>query len=183
MWNVKQSTILKWSLASIGVIAMALHVGLGRQDPEMIILHHTVTPTVQSAINGLMGRGLSYHYIIDKNGKVFEMVDPHQVAEHALGYNRDTIGISFVGGGKFGPANELQIKASIRLIQELKREFRNLDTITGHKHVARNGKSDPMWICDKPERNDWKCDAKYMDRMAQATGLKFLTRKDIYGRY
>ena len=165
---------------SLGAAVVALHMALSRQDPEMVILHHTVTPTIESAVSVLRERGLSYHYIIGKDGTVFEMADPHRIAEHAYGFNRDTIGIAFVGGGKFGPVNDIQIKASIKLINELKKEFSKLKTITGHKHVSRNGKSDPQWICDKPERNDWKCDAIYMKQIAKATELKFITREEVY---
>lgn len=130
----------------------------GWQVPTEIIMHHTVTPTVKSAINALKARGLSYHYLIDKDGSIYELVDPNFKAWHAKGYNNNTIGISFVCGGKYGPVNEEQHKASIWLINYLKTKH-PINSLTGHKYRSAHGKIDP-------EGYDF-------ERVAKETGIDF----------
>ena len=74
----------------------------GAPEWTAIQIHYTVTFNTQDAINVLAGRGLSYNYIIAKDGTVTTLVDPAKaVARHAGRGNPDQtrIGISFVNLG------------------------------------------------------------------------------------
>ncbi len=80
---------------------------------DTIVMHYTVTTSADSTFNVLWNGGkgrFSYHYVIDKDGQVFQFVDENKVANHAgclgyaeevcdAGYNSRSIGISLVGCG------------------------------------------------------------------------------------
>lgn len=113
------------------------------QAPVEIIFHHTGGPTVKGAIATLIKRGLSYHYIIDRDGTIYKLADANTIQYHAKGHNFRTIGISFVGGGKFGKVNVEQHKSAIKLVNTLKKEFPSITCFAGHKERSNSGKWDP----------------------------------------
>ncbi len=80
------------------------------QKIENIILHYTVTRNAEQAFKALKERGLSYHYIIDKDGTIYQLVPENKMALHAgckgkeegtceIGYNSKSIGIALVNCG------------------------------------------------------------------------------------
>ena len=84
----------------------------GGKEPEKIVVHYTVTKDAYDAISVLESRGLSYHYIIGHDGKVYQLAPESGSAWHAgcsvaeegnkcllPGMNQRSIGISFVNCG------------------------------------------------------------------------------------
>lgn len=151
---------------------LAVH---GPQTPITVILHDTAGPTLSGAEDTLVHRGLGYHYMIDKDGTIYQYASPHRMMWHAGGFNRNTIGISFVGGYKYGEINEGQMQAVIQLInEELKPNCPDLTQITGHKHASRLGKVDPRFPGEPPEGINKAIDRKYMLQFQDETGLEFV---------
>ncbi len=137
--------------------------------PYLIVLHDTVSPSLKSAENGLAERGLGYHYMIDKDGTCYEYADPFTTMNHAAGYNRNSVGISYVCGGQYGPVNDVQVAASIELINDhIKKLASTIRVITGHKHASKSGKVDPEW----PEETN-QVDNYYMKMISEKTDLEF----------
>ena len=67
---------------------------------KRIIIHYTASWNSKSAIRTLMKKHLSYHYFIEKNGELLQLLDPDKyVAYHAPPSNFESIGISFVNVG------------------------------------------------------------------------------------
>ena len=64
-----------------------------------IVMHYTAGWTADSALRTLAGRGLSYHFIIERNGAILQCVKLKDGAQHCRGYNSNHIGISFVNVG------------------------------------------------------------------------------------
>lgn len=58
--------------------------------PSFIVLHYTVTTTIEQTMDTFYRRGVSTHYTIDRNGKIYQHIDHGNVAYHA--------GISFWRG-------------------------------------------------------------------------------------
>uniref|UniRef100_A0A914XAA5 N-acetylmuramoyl-L-alanine amidase n=1 Tax=Plectus sambesii TaxID=2011161 RepID=A0A914XAA5_9BILA len=52
-------------------------------DIHAIVLHHTVDLTAQATLDALINRHLSVHYIVEKNGTIYQMVDERNRAWHA----------------------------------------------------------------------------------------------------
>jgi N-acetyl-anhydromuramyl-L-alanine amidase AmpD len=72
-----------------------------------IVTHYSVGDSAEKARKALCKRkldsgkpiGLSYHFIIDINGQVTQLVDLRQQGQHAMPGNSDSIGICLVGMG------------------------------------------------------------------------------------
>lgn len=103
-----------------------------------IVVHYTTAGTFQSTKHHFLNRDsqVSAHYIIDKNGDIYQMVEDGNKAWHAGNANRHSIGIEHVAkvGDKFTEAQE---KASIHLIKWLMTEYKvPKDNIKGHKQIG-----------------------------------------------
>ena len=57
------------------------HVG-SSQAPTLLVIHYSVTNTVAQAVSALNARGLSYHVLIEKDGKAFQTRPFTQTALH-----------------------------------------------------------------------------------------------------
>jgi N-acetylmuramoyl-L-alanine amidase len=57
------------------------HVG-SAQAPTLLVIHYSVTNTVAQAVSALNQRGLSYHVLIEKDGKAFQTRPFTQTALH-----------------------------------------------------------------------------------------------------
>jgi beta-N-acetylhexosaminidase len=114
--------------------------------PKAIVLHHTAGATWQpawwtfannSAYESIPGEpekpGVSAHFIIDKDGTIYQCVPLSVRARHAIGMNWKSIGIEFVQEGKSGKdghwmdrqilARTAQANAGLRLVRYLQARF------------------------------------------------------------
>jgi N-acetyl-anhydromuramyl-L-alanine amidase AmpD len=153
-------------------------------SPHTIILHHTGGGTLTGAEVTLKKRGLAYHYMVDTDGSVIEYVPPSRRCAHAYRDNTGTVGISFVGGGRFGPCNEGQYISMIALIQDIAAEYPTIKYVTGHKHSDPRGwKIDPRWEGEPKDGVDWDIDRKWMQLIEKKTGLKLKLKDRGKGKY
>lgn len=122
-------------------------------DIKAIILHHTGPGGLKATISWAKSKKsqISYHYVIDTDGKIYQLVKDKHKAWHAgvaklYGtplVNEISLGISLVGKGD-KPFSEKQYKSLIYLCKELKRKYDIKDSyIVGHKDVAPKRKVDP----------------------------------------
>ena len=146
--------------------------------PKTIVLHHTGGSSIVGAEETLKKRRLGYHYMIDGDGTVIEYASPSRRMSHAYRNNTGTIGVSFVGGGRFGACNKEQYTSIIELIKDIKREYPSVVAFTGHKHIDPRGwKIDPRWSGEPPDGIDWDIDKKWMLHIKEQTGLEVIWRK------
>ena len=123
---------------------------------SFIIIHYTETKTFKKAIDLLTDkiRKVSCHYVIDTNGKIFNLVDIMDRAWHAgeskwmksSDINSRSIGIELVNPGeeKVGKFKKKQISNLILLIKFLKEKFKISNSkILGHSDIAPLRKADP----------------------------------------
>lgn len=117
-----------------------------------VVLHSTETKTAEEALGILRSLNLSYHYLIDRNGTVLELVEPPAMAFHAgesLGpdgpaCNRYSVGVSFVNlNDGIDPVTEAQERAAAELIKALKGTCPGLRWLTTHAIIAPSRKVDP----------------------------------------
>lgn len=64
----------------------------------MVVVHCTATPSFASVKSWFQNPAsqVSAHFVIDKDGTIYEFVDPAVVAWHAHGYNAHSVGIEHV---------------------------------------------------------------------------------------
>ncbi|HEX8701843.1 MAG TPA: N-acetylmuramoyl-L-alanine amidase [Myxococcaceae bacterium] len=127
-------------------------------DIDAIVLHHTGTNNGKGDLNHMRNPAakVSAHYMIDTDGKIYQLVDDKKRAWHAgpsqlhgkpTDVNGRSIGIEIVndGSGKT-PFTDAQYKALTQLTGFLKQEYKvPMENIVGHKDVAvpKGRKSDP----------------------------------------
>ncbi len=106
-------------------------------DIDTIVVHYTTAGTVSGTIAHFKNpeSQVSAHYIIDKNGDIYQMVKDTDKAWHAAKANRTSIGIEHVA--KVGDRlTEVQKKSSIHLIKWLMTEYKiPKENIKAHKQV------------------------------------------------
>lgn len=153
----------------------------GTQRPTLIILHDTVSGnrkgTEEYLKRGEPGRrGLGYHFMIDRDGEVYQYAKVTDLMWHAAGFNKGSVGIAFIGGGKYGEVNDAQWQSCIELIRShIVYQAPGIRAVSGHKHCSRSGKVDPRFPGEPPGNVDWGIDRFYMQQLADEVGLAFVT--------
>lgn len=119
-----------------------------------IVLHGTAGASGESSVSWLRKIGLSYHYIVDRDGSITKCAPTSRVAFHAgksLGpegpsVNDYSIGIAFANleNGR-DSITTAQLDAVASLVKQLKAEF-PLYWITTHYAISPGRKSDPMML-------------------------------------
>jgi N-acetylmuramoyl-L-alanine amidase/Mannosyl-glycoprotein endo-beta-N-acetylglucosaminidase/LysM domain/Peptidase family M23 len=113
------------------------HSSRAGSDINTIVVHYTTAGTVAGTISHFQSpqSQVSAHYIIDKNGEIYQMVRDADKAWHSAQANRSSIGIEHVAriGDKLTEAQE---KSSIHLIKWLMTEYKiPKENIKAHKEI------------------------------------------------
>jgi len=143
------------------------------QSPTIIVLHATAGASADSSINHLRGEGLSYHYIIGRDGvdakstaasngsdcKIFHCVDEKHRASHvgskvppptgAGSFNDLAVGISLANrqnGEEYAPK---QLAALDEVIAQVKRSAPTVTHLTTHAVIQPWNRSDPLKVDGK----------------------------------
>jgi N-acetylmuramoyl-L-alanine amidase len=121
--------------------------------PNFVILHDTTSGNVEHALKTLTdpARGVSSHYLIGRDGALYQLVDESRRAWHAgLSYwggnndlNSASIGIELDNTG-MEPYAEMQITRLLGLLKDLKERHKiPAGNFLGHGDVAPGRKVDP----------------------------------------
>jgi hypothetical protein len=116
---------------------------------KAIVLHFTAGPSYESARNHFASNspnrgelpGVCAHYIVDKDGTIYETVDPDIRCRHAIGLNHRSVGIEMVqeaGRSSHWADRQIlerrpQIRAALRLVSYLRSRFEvRMGNVIGH---------------------------------------------------
>lgn len=124
---------------------------------DILVLHYTGMQSGEAALERLCDpeSSVSCHYLIEEDGRIFQLVDENKRAWHAgigvwqdcCDVNSHSIGIEIVNPGhEFGyrPFPEIQIKSVTALCaQILARHHIPASRIIGHSDLAPDRKEDP----------------------------------------
>lgn len=124
--------------------------------PTTVVLHSTEGATAESSIDYLRDKQFSYHYIIERDGTLFRLVDPRKGTAWHCGMshgpdgdfvNSYSIGVCFacLDDGHDGFTDEA-VETANWLIERLKDIFPALKWITTHKAIAPARKTDPAHL-------------------------------------
>jgi N-acetylmuramoyl-L-alanine amidase len=128
-------------------------VNFGIRKPNFVVLHHTAQDSSAQTLKTftLTRTQVSSHYVIGRDGKVFQMVNDYLRANHAgvgkwgndMDLNSSSIGIEIDNNGS-EPYAEVQIKSLITVLRALKKRY-NIPTANfiGHADLAPGRKNDP----------------------------------------
>jgi N-acetylmuramoyl-L-alanine amidase len=104
------------------------------RDPKVIVEHYTVTSTFQQTWNTFAPDtpdpelkelpGTCAHYVIDKDGTIYQLVPRSIMCRHTVGLNYTAIGIEHVGRSDAQvTGNRRQLAASLRLTRMLQGRY------------------------------------------------------------
>lgn len=88
--------------------------------------------------------GRDYHFLIGLSGNISSLVPQDEIGEHALQYNKTTIGIAVFGDfaaqerGRHYHPTTTQIQSCVQLIGRLQAEYGPL-WVTGHSNLGIRG--------------------------------------------
>lgn len=145
---------------------------LDKRVVKCVVIHSTGSSTAESAINwmGMAESGVSAHYCIGKDGKIYQLVREQDIAYHAgaaqwngsRAVNLISIGIELVNlndGKDHYPAP--QMMALTRLVEDIlkRHELKTVD-VTAHKYIALplGRKTDPAGFLFYEWRDSLKVD-------------------------
>lgn len=129
------------------------HHGINKKtttiEPKIIVLHYTAGGTVESNFTyfnkthlensrGTLKKqstlNVSSQYIVDRDGTIYQLMEPNLFARHTIGLNYCAIGIENIGSKK-QPLTQKQAEANAELVRYLKNKF-NIEYLIGHSEYG-----------------------------------------------
>lgn len=113
-------------------------------DPHVIVIHYTEGPTFASAWNTFAADvpdpelhelpGTCAHFVIDRNGRIYQLVSLGTMCRHTVGLNWTAIGIENVGYSDAEVMNDpAQMGSDLRLVRWLRCRFHiEIRNVIGH---------------------------------------------------
>jgi N-acetylmuramoyl-L-alanine amidase len=103
-------------------------------DPRVVVLHLSVTDTARAVFNTFAPNrpdpelhelpNVCSHYVVAKNGQIFQLVSLRLMCRHTVGLNYTSIGIEHVGRSEAGVfARGRQLRASLALVRWLRERY------------------------------------------------------------
>ncbi len=142
---------------------LELRYGIQQQspqiEPKMIVLHWTVIPTFEKSfeafdpatlpnwrpdIKNVSGLNVSSHFMVDRDGTIYQLLPETTMARHVIGLNHCAIGVENVGGTDDLPLTKAQLKSNIWLVRYLKDKY-DIDYLIGHYEYTLF-ENHPLWL-------------------------------------
>ncbi|TAG12681.1 MAG: N-acetylmuramoyl-L-alanine amidase [Sphingobacteriia bacterium] len=125
------------------------------RKPSYVIIHHTAQHSTEQTLKTftMPSTSVSAHYVIGKNGQVYQMLNDYMRAWHAgisrwgneLDMNSASIGIELDNDG-YHAFDSLQINSLLVVLSRLKAEYKiPTANFIGHADIAPARKTDPNW--------------------------------------
>jgi len=122
-------------------------------QPRVIVLHWTAGGSAKAAWRTfapatLKGRkklkragalNVGAHFLIDRDGTIFQLVDETRILRHCIGLNHLAIGVENVGDGKRWPLTKAQVQANANLVRYLAKKFPITHLIGHHEYRSMEG--------------------------------------------
>jgi len=163
--------------------------------PKIIVLHWTAVMSFQDSFKRLNAEKLfsdrkdiakasalnvSAHFLVDRDGTIYQLMPDNWMARHVIGLNYSSIGVENVGGeaNKKEDLTPAQVKANIKLIRYLKQKYPSITYLIGHYEYQKM-QTNPLWLEKDAHYRTLKADPgkKFMQEVR--TGVKKLRLKDI----
>ena len=131
-------------------------------EPKSIVLHWTAVMDFDKCFKRLNAEKLytdradianasllnvSAHFLVKRDGTIYQLMPDNWMARHVIGLNYSSIGVENIGG----EANEkedltpAQVEANIKLVKYLKQKYPNIEYLLGH-HEYREMEKSPLWL-------------------------------------
>lgn len=161
----RQALTRDYQLTHYGIDAITI-------EPKIIVLHWTCLPSVDltyKIFNPIMlpsnrrdklpgDLNVSSHFLVDKDGTIYQLMPENWMARHVIGLNHNAIGIENIGGIDGNDDLTLaQAKANAFLYCYLKNKYPNIKEVIGHNNYLKY-KNTPLWLEKDPNYQTDKTD-------------------------
>ena len=159
-------------------------------NPKIIVLHWTAVMDLNKSFQRLYPEKLlsdrkdikkasalnvSAHFLVDRDGTIYQLMSDNTMARHVIGLNYSSIGIENVGGeaNKKEDLTAAQVQANIALVKYLKQKYPAITYLIGHYEYKQMQKN-PLWLEKDANYRTQKADPgeNFMDKVRQ--GVKSL---------
>lgn len=105
--------------------------------PEYLVYHHTASKSISAEEINKMHieegwKGMGYHFYIRTDGTIYKGRQEQEVGAHAIGKNRNSIGICLEGNFEESSPSEEQVKSLVKLSTDMIVKY-NIKDVIGHK--------------------------------------------------
>lgn len=152
-------------------------------SPKMIVLHFTGFGTIKSIyeyfnaptieqsrqINlKVSALNVGSHYLIDRDGSIYQLIQDTMFARHAIGINYCAIGVENIGSEK-EPLTEEQVISNAKLVRHLSKKYK-IEYLIGHSEYIKF-RNTPLWKESDPKYITYKSDPgeKFMEEVRKLT--------------
>ncbi len=130
--------------------------------PKIIVVHWTAVMSLEKSFERLNAEllfsdradiakasalNVSAHFLVDRDGTIYQLMPDNWMARHVIGLNYSSIGIENVGGeaNKKEDLTAQQLEANIRLIEYLKSKYPSIENVIGH-YEYRDFEGSSLWL-------------------------------------
>lgn len=118
--------------------------------PQMIVVHYTVIPTLDKtlgyfkrdsiegarSISQFSPLNVGIHYVVDHDGKIYNLLPDSIVARHVIGFNHVALGIENIAKDS-SDLTDYQLKSNVALIRFLKKKYSTIRYLIGHEEYNK----------------------------------------------
>ncbi|WP_164929263.1 N-acetylmuramoyl-L-alanine amidase [Gloeobacter violaceus] len=119
--------------------------------PRMVVVHWTgdgnltsafatFTPDRLPSVRADLKKGgalnVSTHFVVDRDGTIYRLMDEKRLARHVIGLNWTAIGIENIGGPR-RPLTDAQLAANAWLVRDLANRHPTIAYLIGHHEYGR----------------------------------------------
>ncbi len=123
-----------------------------RTKTTLLVLHHAAAKicsveTVHQWHKNNGWSGIGYHFLVRKDGTIYEGRPINKVGAHAYGFNSSSIGICFEGNFETEKMTAAQKKAGKELVTYVRQQYPTITKVVGHRDLmatACPGKNFPF---------------------------------------
>lgn len=158
--------------------------------PQVLVIHHTGINNLKDSFNRLKNEilfadrkyiskasplNVSAHFLVDRDGTIYQLMPENQMARHVIGLNYSSIGIENVGGeDDIDNLTSKQLTSNIKLIKYLQKKYTTIKYLIGHFEY-RNLEKNSLWLEKDKHYRTIKSDPskEFMSKIRKSvTGLK-----------
>jgi N-acetylmuramoyl-L-alanine amidase len=117
--------------------------------------NRSILPSDRKAISGASSLNVSSHYLVDRDGTIYQLLPDTTFARHVIGLNYCAIGIENVGSNDY-PLTPAQLLANEKLIRYLAKKY-PIQYLIGHyehtlfKNTSLWRETNPYYHSDKSD--------------------------------
>lgn len=142
------------------------HYGFDVKDitiqPKSVVLHWTAIMDLEKSFERLNSEllfsdradiakasalNVSAHFLVDRDGTIYQLMPDNWMARHVIGLNYSSIGVENVGGegNTKEDLTKEQLDANIRLVRYLQAKYPTIKNVIGH-HEYREFEGTALWL-------------------------------------